>query len=84
MNVRNQTEARFAVYRGNFVASYLSYRTRKKDIGKKKKNLQKALDTFGRQSNINIVTITVKPGQGHHKYHVTFTVHIPLDSHGKS
>lgn len=41
----------------------------------------KALGTFWRQRNINIVTATVKPGQGHHKYHVTFTVHIPLDSY---
>lgn len=33
------------------------------------------------EGNINILTTTVKPGQGHHKYHVTFTVHIPLDSY---
>lgn len=41
----------------------------------------KALGTFQMQDNINILTATVKPGQGHHKYHVTFTVHIPLDSY---
>ena len=36
---------------------------------------------FQRQDNIHTLTATVKPGQGHHKYHVTFTVHIPLDGY---
>lgn len=96
MNVRNQTWAKCVVCGSNFLLSYSSENKctavlcftavkKKRSIYQNSSfspvlHFSKALGTFRRQDNINILTATVKPGQGHHKYHVTFTVHIPLDS----
>lgn len=93
INVRNQKLAKCVVYEGNFLLFYsaakkftsMLYFMAKKEIFTKTQVFQlcctfpKAL--LPRQDNINVLTATVKPGQGHHKYRVTFTVRIPLDSY---
>lgn len=91
MNVRNQTWAEFIVNGGdllsylfkNRVTFYfpeLNISTYQISCFSPGPYFPKAL-FFQRQDNIHTLTATVKPGQGHHKYHVTFTVHIPLDGY---